>query len=65
MYRASIPKELGILLSIMKDWIIGVDEAGEKAWEAFARGCLVFLEVTKRNADNINSSCREGALQYN
>ena len=46
----------------MKKWLVGVDEAGEKARGAFARGCLVFIEVTKRNIDNLNSSCKEDGL---
>ena len=48
----------------MQKWVIGVDEVGEKAWEeAFARGCLAFLEATKRNAVNLNSSCKEEVLR--
>jgi hypothetical protein len=43
----------------MQKWVIVVDEAGEKAREAFARPCLVFLEVTKRNIDKVYSSCKE------
>jgi len=37
-------------------FVVGIDEAGEKAWEAFARGCQLFLN---RNSDNLNSSCKE------
>lgn len=74
----------------MQNWLIGVDEAGEKAWvrsdltslrkafskifdfekvdsfckKAFARGCLVLLELAIRSTDNLNSSCKEGALCY-
>ena len=29
----------------MEQWIAGVDEAGEKAWEAFARPCQIVLEA--------------------
>ncbi|MCA9366394.1 hypothetical protein KC722_02330 [Candidatus Kaiserbacteria bacterium] len=39
---------------------VGVDEVGEKVWETFARGCLLFLEATKRNNDNLNSFCKKG-----
>jgi len=39
---------------------VGIDESGEKARGAFARGFLVCLEVLKRNTDNLNSSCKEG-----
>ncbi len=41
-------------------YIIGIDEAGEKCWEYFARGCLVFSEGLIENTDNLNSSCKEG-----
>ena len=37
----------GIMSQMKQQWLIGIDEAGEKVWETFARGCLVFLEFTK------------------
>ena len=45
-------------------YVIGVDEAGEKARGAFARGCLAFLELANRNTGNLNSSCKEAARSY-
>lgn len=43
----------------MEKWLVGVDEIGEKAWEACARDCQLFLELVRRNSDNLNSSCKE------
>ena len=42
-------------------WLVGLDEAGEKAWEAFARPCLVFSEYLEENIDKVYSSCKERA----
>ena len=39
--------------------ITGTDGAGEKCWEHFARGCLVFSKVLQENTDNLYSSCKE------
>lgn len=48
----------------MQKWIIKVDEAGETARGAVARSYPVFLKVTKRNTDNLNSSCKEEDYAY-
>jgi len=57
------------------EWIIGVDEAGEEAWDASASTpgqplfsfqknspsvCQLFRSM--RNSDNLNSSCKEDGL---
>ena len=41
------------------EWIVGVDEAGEKAWEAFARPCQVVSEYLEENIYKVYSSCKE------
>jgi hypothetical protein len=45
-------------------WLIGIDEVGEKVWETFARGCLVFLEFTKEMATTCTVPVRKGATRY-
>ncbi|MCA9366234.1 hypothetical protein KC722_01505 [Candidatus Kaiserbacteria bacterium] len=31
---------------------------GEKAWHAFARPCLMFLEVMNKNVDKVYRTCK-------
>ena len=31
---------------------------GEKAWDAFARSCQRYLEVTNKYSDNLYSDCK-------
>lgn len=40
--------------------LVGIDEAGEKVWETFARPCHIFSEYLKENMDKVYSSCKEG-----
>jgi hypothetical protein len=40
-------------------WIVGIDEAGEKALEAFARPWQVVFEYLEENIDKVYSSCKE------
>jgi len=40
------------------EYVVGIDEAGEKAWEAFARSCLIFLELH-------DLEIKESLLDYN
>ncbi len=36
---------------------------GEKAWDAFARGCQFFLKRAHKKSDNLNSVCKTPAPQ--
>lgn len=36
---------------------------GEKAWEAFARPCQIFLEFAKRNIDKAYNTCKVPTTQ--
>ncbi len=40
--------------------ITGTDGSGkgEKVWETFARGCLIFIELAKINIDNLYRVCK-------
>ena len=55
--RDSIAKIPGIVI-YMKKWLVGIDEAGEKVWETFARGCQLFW----KNSDNLNSFCKKSKV---
>ncbi len=44
----------------ISDMTIGFIGQGEKAWDAFARPCQVFLEYTNRNTDKVYCFRRKG-----
>jgi hypothetical protein len=45
-------------------WLIGIDEAGEKVWETFARGCLAFFEFAKEMSTTCTVPVRKGSTLY-